>query len=90
LDVSKDLIVTMSIWTVVTGLIGTFEETPAAEERNWRATLDELLTPEMEIATVPLTRKRRERGYRREELTRFGRIPSTSDSQMVSGPIWFC
>ena len=34
------------------------------------------LTPEKLEVGYSLTRKRRERGYRREELTRFGRIPS--------------
>jgi carboxyl-terminal processing protease len=34
------------------------------------------LTPEKMEVGYSLTRKRRERGYRREELTRFGRIPS--------------
>jgi C-terminal processing protease CtpA/Prc len=34
------------------------------------------LTPGKQEVGYSLTRKRRERGYRREELTRFGRIPS--------------
>ena len=34
------------------------------------------LTPGKLEVGYSLTRKRRERGYRREELTRFGRIPS--------------
>jgi C-terminal processing protease CtpA/Prc len=34
------------------------------------------LTPEKLEVGYSLTRKRRERGYRKEELTRFGRIPS--------------
>jgi carboxyl-terminal processing protease len=34
------------------------------------------LTPKKVEVGYSLTRKRRERGYRREELTRFGRIPS--------------
>src|ERR1035438_9082488 len=43
------------------------------------------LTPGKLEVGYSLTRKRRERGYRREELTRFGRIPvPQGDSHMVS------
>jgi hypothetical protein len=46
-----------------------------------------MLTPGKLEVGYSLTRKRRERGYRREELTRFGRIPSDKATLICSKPI---
>jgi len=70
----KTLIVLLSLWKVVTGSSSIFEETPAEESA---VTLMSYLTPGKLEVGYSLTRKRRERGYRREELTRFGRIRPT-------------
>ena len=43
------------------------------------------LTPGKLEVGYSLTRKRRERGYRREELTRFGRIPSRKVDSLLAG-----
>src|SRR5271157_1304260 len=43
------------------------------------------LTPGKLEVGYSLTRKRRERGYRREELTRFGRIPSRKGNSPLAG-----